>query len=274
MIFLNILKIIGIIILIILLLAILILAAVLFIPVRYRINIDGNQTFGAKAKVGWFLKIASFRFQYLKDQGVSYSLRIFGIILFGDSSSKPGNQSKADKKDRFNEDKSETDKPESKNIEIDKTDKVETDKTEKDKAETDKTENLISSIKSRIDHIKKIFLKWKKIIQDQHNQNAARLIKSTLIIILKRCMPDKMYLNAVYSTGSPDTTAEALGVAACFPIGYQNKWKIIPDFESEKAYFNGEGLIKGKIYIYQILFPILKVFFDKECRRLYKMVTK
>lgn len=267
MIFLNILKIIGIIILIILLLAIFILAAVLFIPVRYRIDIDGNQNFGVKAKVRWFFKIASFRFQYLKDQGVSYSLRIFGIKLFGDSSSKPSNQSKADKKDRLNEDKSETDQAESKKIEIDK--------TEKDKAETDKSKvDLISSIKSRIDHIKKIFLKWKKIIKDQHNQNAARLIKNTLIIILKRCMPDKMYLNAIYSTGSPDTTAEALGVVACFPIGYQNKWKIIPDFDSEKAYFNGEGLIKGKIYIYQILFPILKVFFDKECRRLYKMVTK
>ena len=78
----------------------------------------------------------------------------------------------------------------------------------------------------------------------------------------------------VYSTGSPDTTGISLGILACFPVGYKNKWQITPDFESENPYAKGSFDIKGHVIVISILAATLRILFDKNCRRLYNRISR
>ena len=87
-------------------------------------------------------------------------------------------------------------------------------------------------------------------------------------------MPYKLYLKAEFSAGSPDKTGMVLGILAMFPIGYRNKWKIRPDFEREEIYIDSEFDIKGHIFLYKILVIAIRVFVDKNCRKLYNEIRK
>lgn len=78
----------------------------------------------------------------------------------------------------------------------------------------------------------------------------------------------------VYSTGSPDTTGISLGILACFPVGYTNRWRITPDFESENPYAKGSFDIKGHVIVISILAATLRILFDKNCRRLYNRISR
>jgi hypothetical protein len=79
-----------------------------------------------------------------------------------------------------------------------------------------------------------------------------------------------MHVQATFSTGSPDTTGEVLGVIAMFPMAYQNRWNIAPDFEADHFYVEGEAQLSGRIFIYQLAGIILRILKDRNCRRLFK----
>ena len=100
------------------------------------------------------------------------------------------------------------------------------------------------------------------------------ILKKELFIILKRICPRLLKLTMVYSTGSPDTTGISLGILACFPVGYTNRWRITPDFESEKPYAKGSFDIKGHVIVISILAATLRILFDKNCRRLYNRISR
>jgi hypothetical protein len=87
-------------------------------------------------------------------------------------------------------------------------------------------------------------------------------------------MPTKLSLNVTYSAGSPDVTAQVFGILAMFPVGYTNRWKIYPDFEAEEAYAEGNMDVRGHFLFIQILVPLLRVLFDKKCRRLYHQINR
>lgn len=82
-------------------------------------------------------------------------------------------------------------------------------------------------------------------------------------------MPYRLKLNLEYSTGSPDTTAQLLGILTMFPIGYQNRWNVHPDFTADNAYAEAEFDVKGRILGFSLLKLILGLVLDKDCRKLY-----
>ena len=116
--------------------------------------------------------------------------------------------------------------------------------------------------------------KLKREYSDERNKAAFSHLKKELFIILKRICPRRLKLTMVYSTGSPDTTGISLGVLACFPVGYTNRWRITPDFESEKPYAKGSFDIKGHVIVISILAATLRILFDKNCRRLYNRISR
>ena len=116
--------------------------------------------------------------------------------------------------------------------------------------------------------------KLKREYSDERNKAAFSHLKKELFIILKRICPRRLRLTMVYSTGSPDTTGISLGVLACFPVGYTNRWRITPDFESEKPYAKGSFDIKGHVIVISILAATLRILFDKNCRRLYNRISR
>ena len=122
-------------------------------------------------------------------------------------------------------------------------------------------------IKTGIDELKREY-------SDERNKAAFSHLKKELFIILKRICPRRLKLTMVYSTGSPDTTGISLGVLACFPVGYTNRWRITPDFESENPYAKGSFDIKGHVIVISILAATLRILFDKNCRRLYNRISR
>ena len=116
--------------------------------------------------------------------------------------------------------------------------------------------------------------KLKREYSDERNKAAFSHLKKELFIILKRICPRRLKLTMVYSTGSPDTTGISLGILACFPVGYTNRWRITPDFESEKPYAKGCFDIKGHVIVISILAATLRILFDKNCRRLYNKISR
>ena len=135
-------------------------------------------------------------------------------------------------------------------------------------------EGIISKIKGMIERIKEAYPRIKKMLLDERNQEAIGHLKDEILILLKVLVPKKSKINAVFSTGSPDTTGQAFGIMACFPGIYQKNWNIIPDFTSDDLYFKGTVWAKGRIYGFEILGIILRIVFDKNCRRLYTIVNK
>lgn len=128
--------------------------------------------------------------------------------------------------------------------------------------------------KDKSDKIKNCIYKLKREYSDERNKVAFSHLKKELFIILKRICPRRLKLTMVYSTGSPDTTGISLGVLACFPVGYTNRWRITPDFESEKPYAKGSFDIKGHVIVISILAATLRILFDKNCRRLYNRISR
>ena len=128
--------------------------------------------------------------------------------------------------------------------------------------------------KDKSEKIKNCIYKLKREYSDERNKAAFLHLKKELFIILKRICPRRLKLTMVYSTGSPDTTGISLGILACFPVGYTNRWRITPDFESEKPYAKGSFDIKGHVIVISILAATLRILFDKNCRRLYNRISR
>ncbi|WP_443594504.1 hypothetical protein [Agathobacter sp.] len=128
--------------------------------------------------------------------------------------------------------------------------------------------------KDKSDKIKNGMEKLKREYSDERNKAAFSHLKKELFIILKRICPRRLRLTMVYSTGSPNTTGISLGILACFPVGYTNRWRITPDFESEKPYAKGSFDIKGHVIVISILAATLRILFDKNCRRLYNRISR
>ncbi|MCR5677965.1 MAG: hypothetical protein K6G13_08050 [Agathobacter sp.] len=277
MIFLNIIKVIGIIILVIILLLILILAAILYLPIRYRIESRNMEVSGRASWIG----LIRIRFSYSRQKETAAIGKALWIPFFEHPSSpdqaptiKGSNKKSSNKKDSNNKESNEKESNEKELNEKELNEK----ESNKDNYDFD-----VKNVASKSRHSKKKrkktgkFKKIKMQIQKwihvfQSNRSALRKCKQTLFHIIKVILPKKIRIEGTYSLGSPDKTAQALGIAACFPIGYRNNWKIYPDFDVEEAYFDGYIDIRGRIYLYQIVFPLLRLLFDKECKKLYKAV--
>ena len=234
---LSILQILGIVLLIVIALVIILVLAVLFVPIRYWISTEVHENVHLEGKITWLLHL--FRVQFIYEDELLYAK--IGILWKTRTISKEFGASEEDEED--DEKKKSKEKPK-------------------------------SPIKDKIAFVKKKIKQIKKLITDEKNKLAVKHLKDELIYLIKITMPKKSRLNAVFSTGSPDTTGQALGVLSWFPIIYQKNWRLLPDFEAEKAYFEGEFSGKGRIYVFQLVGILLRIMIDKNCRRLYYILKR
>jgi hypothetical protein len=125
-----------------------------------------------------------------------------------------------------------------------------------------------------IEKIKIAYPKIKKILTDDRNKKAVLHLKDELIRFVKLLLPRKSSVHAIFSTGAPDTTGQLCGVLALFPIIYEKNWELRPDFTAEEPYFEGSFRGKKRLYLFQIVGILLRIMFDKNCRRMYTMIDR
>ena len=304
----TILKVIGIILLVVLALILTALLCVLFVPVKYRaVGSFDNTDIRAKAHVSWLFHLFALHIEYADETDGYIRLVFVKKGLFADSlgdnyeafnDDVMDDAAKTETEDKVSENTGDEPKipaDESEHI-IDEQAEDEctarthneyrsvTDENQHIKQQTKPTHKKTykkrsekphkKQFKDKSDKIKNCIYKLKREYSDERNKAAFSHLKKELFIILKRICPRRLKLTMVYSTGSPDTTGISLGVLACFPVGYTNRWRITPDFESEKPYAKGSFDIKGHVIVISILAATLRILFDKNCRRLYNRISR
>ena len=283
----TILKVIGIILLVVLALILTALLCVLFVPVKYRaVGSFDNTDIRAKAHVSWLFHLFALHIEYAQETDGYIRLAFVKRKLFDDADSDYENDEKAaeasdddvmdeaaktETEDKVSENTGDEPKISAdENQHIKQQTKLAHQKTYKKRSEKPHKKQF----KDKSEKIKNCIYKLKREYSDERNKAAFLHLKKELFIILKRICPRRLKLTMVYSTGSPDTTGILLGILACFPVGYTNRWRITPDFESENPYAKGSFDIKGHVIVISILAATLRILFDKNCRRLYNRISR
>lgn len=292
----TILKVIGIILLVVLALILTALLCVLFVPVKYRaVGSFDNTGIRAKAHVSWLFHLFALHIEYA-DETDGYIRLVFVKKKLFDNYEAFNDDVMDDAAKTETEDKvSENTGDESEHITDEHAEDECTARTHNEyRSVTDENQHIKQQtkpthkktykkphkkshkkqFKDKSDKIKNCIYKLKREYSDERNKAAFSHLKKELFIILKRICPRRLKLTMVYSTGSPDTTGISLGILACFPVGYTNRWRITPDFESEKPYAKGSFDIKGHVIVISILAATLRILFDKNCRRLYNRISR
>ena len=271
-----ILKIIGIILLVILALFVLLIVGILFVPYAYRVkgSFHGKPDLTASIYgLGHLVGIGMI----LTENGAKIYLRICGIRKFLQSGNK---ENKTGNTDQYEENMGEGQKtdPETGNYENLPMPEMQKIKAfwqkivkipEKFKRVIARIMDFFHTIKSAFGNVKKTIRKVKCLLTNESHKIAFAKLKTSVWQLLKILMPYRLKLNLEYSTGSPDTTAQLLGILTMFPIGYQNRWNVHPDFTADNAYAEAEFDVKGRILGFSLLKLILGLVLDKDCRKLY-----
>lgn len=295
----TILKVIGIILLVVFALILTALLCVLFVPVKYRaVGSFDNTDIRAKAHVSWLLHLFALHIEYA-DETDGYIRLVFVKKKLFDNYEALDDGDMDDAAKTETEDKASENTADESKIPADESAHVADEQTENEStAQTHNEQRTVNDenqqikqqtklthqktykkphkkqFKDKSDKIKNCIYKLKREYSDERNKAAFLHLKKEIFIILKRICPRRLKLTMVYSTGSPDTTGISLGILACFPVGYTNRWQITPDFESEKPYAKGSFDIKGHVIVISILAATLRILFDKNCRRLYNRISR
>lgn len=283
----TILKVIGIILLVVLALILTVVLCVLFVPVKYRaVGSFDNTDIRANAHVSWLFHLFALHIEYADETDGYIRLAFVKRKLFDDADSDYENDEKAAEAsdDDVMDDAAKTETEDKVSENTGDEPKISADENQHIKQQTKLTHKKTykkrnkkshkKQFKEKSEKIKNCIYKLKREYSDERNKAAFLHLKKELFIILKRICPRRLKLTMVYSTGSPDTTGISLGILACFPVGYTNRWQITPDFESEKPYAKGSFDIKGHVIVISILAATLRILFDKNCRRLYNRISR
>ena len=306
---LTLLKLCGIILLSLLGLILVLLLIVLFVPVRYRLKGCYKENFVCHGKITWLLRIVSVTFDYVDK--FNYKICLFGIDISsflnkpdkstttvnhtGSTNDKPSenkqNDSPSDivQPSTVQEIKEDTKSP---GHNITSEEDAESTDAQKDKDSGsshsifDKIRDFITGIKNKINGLitkiqqilnnikngKATFDRYISILKREEVKPAFLLCKNRLLKLIIYLLPNKMKINAHIGFEDPATTGYILAFYSVLPDKYKKQIILHPEFN--EVIMELDYNIKGSIYAFRLLFEILKIITDKNCKTLYKLVKK
>lgn len=297
-----ILKILGIVLLVVLGL----IALVLFVPVRYRMRGSYRTKPAVTLRVSYLFHLFVFGFDMMPERNDMY-IRIFGFkkILteadnteeFEDTIEETAGagvsaaaeetaeaaadfaQVSVEKKEEKKEEKSEAEASEETFPESvcgdgsEKSGDSPKKKRKKDRIPLwERVDGFFGRIRDVLLRIQAVRTRIKKILEREGVREVPGFLLNRALLLLKRLCPKKFSLTMAYSTGSPDTTGQLLGVLACFPYAFRQGWSITPDFTADSFYVDARFDLRGRVFLYQVLMIALSVLLDKNCRTLYNEI--
>lgn len=299
------LKIIG----ILLLLGLLLLVCLLFVPVRYSIKGENSQIaeplslpetkgrnngFQARVQIhaSWFLHFIHYTLDY-GTNGVTGTIRIFGIDIQKLAKRfRSFRNRKKQKKGDTNKGQEEADHDSTEEIES----KTSLKTTDLENAGSNANSHKNTDEKKKKKPAKKRLHKKKKLREegggnkngnrkkdlihsfyneftDQTNRNAVSRLWKELLILLRSIRPRKIKADLAFSLADPAFTGYLLGLLSMFPFLYRYPCHIVPDFDSQNIYVEGEIFAKGKITAAVFLLSLFRLWRDKEVNYVFKRVT-
>ena len=297
---LSILKIIGIILLCILGLLITAVLVVLFVPIRYKVlansNInDTDKDYHVTARFSWLLCLVRGKYEYPSDKGLV--VKVGPFTVYGG----PEKEKSSQKKKKGKEKKKDILSNESQNLQLKEgSEKISGDnKKEADDSRNDVNVNndnvkekkagrkslkekklytrqriydKINKICTKIKYILANIRKYLDIIKTVEFTEAFALCKSSLLRLFRMIKPRKLKVCGKIGMKSPDQTGYVCAVIGVISPFFKKQIQIIPDFENYVV--EGKILIKGRVYLFVVLIIGIKVFFDKNIRKVIDMFHK
>ncbi|MBQ4301197.1 MAG: hypothetical protein II765_06645 [Lachnospiraceae bacterium] len=270
---LGILKIIGIVILCIILFVLALLLYLLLAPIRYRLSAENHQDsdlhFAAEIRdfIGfWHIIISNEKDMEFIIYALWGLLRVYPwksekeasqVCNDGHESTgkkvaenKAAENKAAGVKDKASQTRNKASKARDKGSQV-------RDKTSQAKAKASQARDKAQGI---VDQLK-----------DERNQDAVKFLIAKALWLLKKIKPRIMEADVDFALGEPSSTGIATGIISICPVIYSNKVHIRPDFESEDMYLYGDFSLKGFVFLIDIVYLIISVLINKNCKRLFNL---
>ncbi|MFW6015454.1 MAG: DUF2953 domain-containing protein [bacterium] len=264
---LTILKIIGLILLWFILIVIGLLLIIFFTPIRYRIKGSyDDKTLWGNAKISWLLKILTINIDQINSD-TDIAINIFGIRVNKNKKTNTRNNKnnneqkniKNEEKIDSNERQKDSTKESNNKINISKDEKKKKIKKKKKQKKKQKKPKKSSEWKSKYRDIKKFMF-------DEDNKKAIKKIYKSIKILVKKIFPKKIRLYLKVGTGDPASTGYLLGMLSFL---YALKGKNINiEGNFDEAEIKSDFLVQGKLYIITFVLTFIKLFLDKNIRRI------
>ncbi|MBQ8598325.1 MAG: DUF2953 domain-containing protein [Lachnospiraceae bacterium] len=305
---LTILKILGIILLVLLGIVLTVLILVLFVPVRYRLDahrdLQEEAPVVASVKATWLLHLLSVFFSY--PDAAYVHVKALGITVYrSDQERKPkkpkesgtaqeetDNQATEAPEQQTEQSEADWDAVETESATESGPEEVEPQEEAEESEETEEPEEeptikkffqklweklknieyTIRQICDKIKHIVKNIRYYLKVIQSTTFKNAFSLCSGQLFSLLKSIRPRKVKGSITIGTGDPASTGQVLGIYGMLYPLLGNNISITPDFDRQIV--EGELLVKGRITVFKALKMALVIFFNKDVRRLIKLLKR
>lgn len=108
-------------------------------------------------------------------------------------------------------------------------------------------------------------------IREKETRSAIGKAKRELGALLRYLSPKKVELDFRIGTGDPAMTGIIIGGISLLPFVYQKGIHIVPDFE--EMVVRGNGKMKGRVRVIYFLRLIVRVYRDKELRRVWNRIN-
>ena len=277
---LGILKIIGIVILCIILFVLALLLYLLLAPVRYRLSAENHQDsdlhFAADIRdfIGfWHIIISNEKDMEFKIYALWGVLRVYPWKSEKEASQacKDGNESTGKKvaSDKAAENKAAGVKDKaSKTRGKASQGKV---KASKHRVKASKARGKTAGVKGKASQTRNKAQGFVDQLKDERNQDAVKFLIAKALWLLKKIKPRILEADVDFALGEPSSTGIATGIISICPVIYSNNVYIRPDFESEDIYLYGNFSLKGFVFLIDIVYLIISVLINKNCKRLFNL---
>lgn len=142
-----------------------------------------------------------------------------------------------------------------------------------------KIKNKIAGLKAKIEELKdmamcmlELFNRKKGLavayIKKDNTQAAIKAVLTTLWKIIKHILPRKYEGEVTFGSGDPEMTGKIFAAAAVFYPVYESHLAVYPDMENKVVYVKGS--FSGRIRLWSIVFPAIKLLLNKNVRRVLK----
>lgn len=256
----------------------------LFFPVKYTGKTEfKDRTVAYRVCAGWLFRLLYADFSGENDGGV-ITIRVLGIPVkrfypFGTPESEKAKS--REEKDAKKEPDTERQTKENPKSETKGTSKSETGRNSKSVAKekfSEKIGRIYRNVKSRwndfytsVKDKKEKVSEFQKVLKSKVTRRAFQFAKVNIPKLLRHIRPRRFQSDVTFGAKTPDRTGQALGlIGVTFPVLKipLDKVQITPDFE--RQVLEGTVTFKGYMLCGVVLYYILKLYFNRDIRRLMK----
>ncbi|MBE5847151.1 MAG: DUF2953 domain-containing protein [Lachnospiraceae bacterium] len=262
----------------------LLIVLVLFVPIRYRVHLSREDDLTAYGNASWLLRVISVTYRYdTGDGGFVRTIRFLGIPVRR-REKRSSTDEHSGRAIRWEEDHASFHEPEVDAQDLSSSIQEEPRLSDRkilseqpslnEHANTGEqgSKGRKAGIKDRVTDVIGKLKGIRRFLQDESFQRALSLCKKQLVRAWRAFRPRKIRGYVRFGFEDPALTGRILGVACTFYAFYGDSLRVIPAFDEQVI--EGRLDVKGHIRVITVILIALKLYFDKDIRRLWAMISK